>query len=122
MFDRKTWPQWGVALFILACLAQVWVFRDGPIWPKWVWIPLYAIGLASVWGLRDRSAPKSKVFDFNPRRGALYGLAGLAIFPVMAIVNAAFGAELSFSSMVVSTLVGSIFIGIVSTFTERSAI
>lgn len=81
-----------------------------------------AIGLASLWVLRDPPDPKAKAFDFNPRRGAFYFVAGFVIFPVAAVVNAIFGADLSIASMVVFTLVGSCVAGIAGTFTENIGI
>lgn len=119
MFDRKALPSWGLAIFILAALAQIWVFPDRPMWPNWVWFPFYVMGLASVWAYRDRSRPKGKVFDFNPKRGAFYGMLGLVLFPVMALVDAVFGADLSVASMALYTAVGCALVGIIGTFTDR---
>lgn len=122
MIDKTSLAYLGVAILCLAGLVQVWVFKKGQSWPIWVWLPLLAIGLASVWVLRDPPDPKAKVFDFNPRRGAFYFVAGFVIFPVAAVVNAIFGADLSIASMVVFTLVGSCVAGIAGTFTDNTGI
>ncbi|MBS0282923.1 MAG: hypothetical protein JSS15_00735 [Proteobacteria bacterium] len=122
MINRKSLAYFGIAILCLAGLVQTWVFREGQSWPIWVWFPLLVIGLSSLWGLRDPPDPKVKVFDFNPKRGAFFFVVGFIIFPVLALIDAVFGAELSLSSMAVFTLVGSIFAGIAGTFTENIGI
>lgn len=72
-----------------------------------------------MWTLRELPDPKAKAFDFNPSRGLLYFILGFFIFPIVAIIKAVFGAELSLSSMLLFTLVGSTAAGIVGVFTEH---
>lgn len=120
--NKESLAYFGIAILCLAGLMQAWVFQEGQSWPVWVWLPLLVIALASLWVLRDRPDPKAKTFDFNPRRGAFYFVAGFIIFPVGAVINAVFGADLSIASMVGVTLAGSCFAGIAGTFTENIGI
>lgn len=122
MFNRKSLAYFGITLLCLAGLVQAWVFKEGQHWPIWVWLPLLVIGLGSLWVIRDPPDPKAKAFDFNPRRGAFYFLAGFVIFPIIAVINAIFGAELSIASMAGFTVIGSCFAGIAGTFTEHTGI
>ncbi|WP_423141665.1 hypothetical protein ACOYW6_12675 [Parablastomonas sp. CN1-191] len=122
MIDKKLLAYLGIAILSLAGLVQAWVFEEGQSWPVWVWLPLLAMGLASLWVLRDPPDPKAKAFDFNPRRGAFYFVAGFVLFPVLAAVDAIFGADLSIASIAVFTLVGSCVAGIAGTITENIGI
>ncbi len=122
MFNRKSLAYFGIALLCLAGLMQAWVFKEGQHWPMWVWLPLLVIGLGSLWVLRDPPDPKAKAFDFNPLRGAFCFLAGFVIFPIITVINAIFGADLSIASMAGFTLIGSCFAGIAGTFTEHIGI
>lgn len=122
MINKELLAYFGIAILCLAGLVQAWVFKEGQSWPVWVWLPLVAVGLTSVWVLRDPPDPKAKAFDFNPRRGAFYFFAGFIIFPVVAVANAIFGADLSIISMVVFTLIGSCVAGVAGTFTENIGI
>lgn len=122
MFNRESLAYLGIALLCLAGLVQAWVFKEGQHWPMWVWLPLLVIGVGSVWTLRDPPDPKAKAFDFNPRRGAFYSLVGVVIFPIIAVINAIFGADLSIASMAGFTLIGSCLAGIAGTFTENIGI
>ena len=122
MFNRKPLAYFGIALLCLTGLVQVWVFEEGQHWPVWVWLPLLVIGLGSLWVLRDPPDPKAKAFDFNPRRGAFYFLAGFIVFPIITVINAIFGADLSIASMAGFTLIGSCLAGIAGTFTENIGI
>ncbi|WP_309663172.1 hypothetical protein [Sphingomonas sp.] len=101
-------------------MIQTWILEDGQHWPVWVWMPLVAIVFWALWVLRDPPDPKAKVFDFNPKRGAFYFLAGLAVFPLVALIDAIFGAELTFNSMLLFTLFSSVLAGLIGTFTEHT--
>ena len=118
MVNRISLAYLGIAVLCLAGLVQAWVFKEGQNWPIWVWLPLLLIGFSSLWVLRDLPKPKAKAFDFNPRRGAFYFLAGFVIFPIIALINAIFGGDLSIASMAGFTLMGSCVAGIAGTFTE----
>ena len=122
MINKELLAYLGIAILCLAGLAQAWVFKEGQAWPVWVWLPLVAIGLISLWVLRDPPEPKAKTFDFNPRRGAFYFVSGFIIFPVVAVINAIFGAELSIFSMVSFTLIGSCVAGVAGTFMENTGL
>ncbi len=85
-------------------------------------VPLIVLAGWAAWTFRDPPDPRAKAFDFNPRRGLFYFLSGFVIFPITAIINAVFGAELSLSSMLIFTVAGSVFAGIVGVFTEHVGI
>ena len=72
-----------------------------------------------MWQLRDSPDPKSRAFDFNPKRGFFYFLAGLLVFPITATIDALFGVDLSLSGMMAFTLFASILAGVIGTFTEH---
>lgn len=93
-FSQGNWQAWWKLAFVIAlCAAIVITFYDRK-------------NFLEAW-------------DFNPKRGLLYFLLGLIIFPVMVGVDAIFGADLSLSRMVVGTLAMSLVAGILGMFTEN---
>jgi len=113
-----------VAIFIVctAGILKAWVLDKQQSWPVYVWLPILLLALWAIWTLRDPPDPKAKAFDFNPKRGLLYFILGFFIFPLVAIINAVFGAELSTSYMLIFTAVGSTIAGIAGVFTEHIGI
>lgn len=111
-------------IFALSAVAlvQTWLLDDRLKWPVWVWLPFFALLAWAMWQLRDPPNPSAKAFDFNPKRGLLYFLAGFLVFPLLALAEALFGADLSVSSMVLFTTFGSILAGILGSFTEHVGI
>ena len=89
-------------------------------WEVW-WKLAFVIALcaAFVATFYDRKYLPEKTWDFNPKRGLLYFLLGLIIFPVMFCVNAILGTDLSLSRMVLGTLALSLLVGILGMFTEN---
>ena len=94
-FSQDNWQAWWKLAFVIAlCAAIVITFYDRKNFPEKAW-------------------------DFNPKRGLLYFLLGLIIFPVMICVDAFFGTDLSLSRMVLGTLALSLIVGILGMFTEN---
>lgn len=122
MIPKEPLAYLTILILCIAGLIQAWAFEEGQSWPVYVWIPLLAAAFWAVWVLRDPPDPSAKSFDFNPKRGLLYFFLGFFIFPIIALINAIFGAELSLGSMTLFTLVGSVFVGIVGIFTEHVGI
>ncbi|MGY4398613.1 hypothetical protein ACVWZA_003821 [Sphingomonas sp. UYAg733] len=109
-----------VAIFALcvAVLLKVWVFSESS-WPIYVWLPFLLPALWALSTFRERADPGAKAFDFNPKRGLLCFFAGLIVLPILAVINAVFGAELPLSSMFIYTGAGAVILGIGGTFTEH---
>lgn len=89
-------------------------------WQTW-WKLAFVIALcaATLTTFYDRKNFPEKTWDFNPKRGLLYFLLGLIIFPLMFCVDAIFGTDLSLSHMALGTLALSLLIGILGMFTEN---
>jgi hypothetical protein len=115
---------------------SAWFFDDGTEWPIYIWLPIVAALGWAAWTFRAEAEPSAngarrkrggsgsseragKAFDFNPRRGLFYFLAGLIAFPLLAVIDAIFGAELTLSSMILYTLVASTMAGLAGLFTEN---
>ena len=110
------------AIMLVVCgavLINTWVLHEAYQPPWWVWLPMLVLIFWAMWQFREPVDPKAKAFDFNPKRGLLYFLIGLLVFPVMAIIEALFSADLSLGGMVLFTLFASILAGVVGTFTEQ---
>ncbi len=122
MISRASLAYAGIAFACGALLIQTWVLPDRLRSSLWILVPALLILFWSLWQIRERPDPNAKAFDFSPKRGLAYFLTGLVIFPVVALINAAFGAELTLESMLVMTGFGSVFAGVVGTFTEHSGL
>ncbi|WP_338302804.1 hypothetical protein [Erythrobacter sp. Dej080120_24] len=112
----------AIGLCSLIVLVKQWLLGDEHEAPWFVWIPILCVLGWSLWQLREKPDPSSKAFDFNPRRGILFFFLGFLIFPLMLGINALFGADISFLNASLVTVGGSLFIGLVGTFTERVGI
>lgn len=120
--SKKSLAYVTVLVVCTAGILKAWVLDKEQSWPIYVWLPILLLALWAIWTLRDPPDPKAKAFDFSPSRGLLYFILGFFIFPIVAIINAVFGAELSLSSMLLFTVVGSTVVGIAGLFTEHIGI
>ena len=113
----------AVALGLLLLLALAIRYIAGIPQDDWnpLWSLAYVVALcvALFMAFYDRKNLPEKVWDFNPKRGALYFLLGWIIFPFMMVVDAMFGAEFTLSGMAAGTFFMSVLIGIAGTFTEN---
>jgi cytochrome c biogenesis protein CcdA len=109
----------GIAFASSVMLIHKWVLDESYPAPWYFWLPLLAVLAWSVWQLRERPDPNSKLFDFNPKRGAFYFILGFLIFPFMLGIDAVFGTDITMAETVFITIGGSIFIGLVGIFTEH---
>ena len=122
MVSKKSLAYVAVLVVGTAGILKAWVLDKEQSWPVYAWLPILLLALWAIWTLREPPDPKAKAFDFNPSRGLLYFILGFFIFPIVAIINAVFGAELSLSSMLLFTVVGSTVAGIAGVFTEHIGI
>ena len=122
MISKKALAYVAVAVVCGAGILNAWVFDKEQSWPIYVWLPILLLALWAIWTLRDPPDPAAKTFDFNPKRGLLYFFFGFVVFPIIAVMNAVFGAELSLSSMLIFTAVGSVIAGVAGIFTENVGI
>jgi hypothetical protein len=120
--SRRTVAFFAIGLCCLVVLVQKWLLGDDQQAPWFVWIPILAILAWSLWQIRDKPDPSSKAFDFNPRRGVLFFFLGFLIFPFMLGMDALFGTEVSLVNAGLITVGGSIFVGLIGTFTEHVGI
>lgn len=113
----------GVALGLLLLLGLAVRYVAGVGADDWepLWALAYAIALCAAMAAAfyDRRNLPAKTWDFNPKRGAFYFLLGWIIFPLMMIVDAAFGAGFPLDRMIAGTLIMSVLIGVAGTFTEN---
>ncbi|MEM8918689.1 MAG: hypothetical protein AAGE37_07490 [Pseudomonadota bacterium] len=88
--------------------------------PSYV-ILIYLIFLccAAFAALYEKKNFEGKVWDFNPKRGFLFFCIGFLIFPIIAAIDALFGADLSLEGMIIFTLAGSTFVGVLGIFTDH---
>ena len=67
----------------------------------------------------NRSQPKRKIWDFNPKRGLLYFLYALPLLPVAHGAGYLLDADFSWKSLLLSCSAVAAFIGLIGTFTEH---
>lgn len=118
MMSKKPLAYAAIFIVCTAGVLEAWVLNEQKPWPVYVWFPAVLLILWAMWTLRTPPDPKAKAFDFNPKRGLEYFILGLFIFPVVAALNAAFGGELSFRSVLIFTAICSTTAGIAGVFTE----
>lgn len=71
----------------------------------------------------DRKNLPKKAFDFNPKRGMLYFMLGWVLFPILFVLRwGVKDLDFSMAELAAGTLVMSVLIGIVGTFTENTGI
>ena len=71
----------------------------------------------------DRKNLPKKAFDFNPKRGLLFFLLGWILLPVLLVFRWGMkDMDYSVAELAVGTLVMSVLIGIIGTFTENTGI
>lgn len=71
----------------------------------------------------DRKNLPKKAFDFNPKRGLMYFLLGWILLPVLLVFRWGMkDMDYSVADLAVGTLVMSVLIGIIGTFTENTGI
>lgn len=71
----------------------------------------------------DRKNLPKKAFDFNPKRGLLFFLLGWILLPVLLVFRWGMkDMDYSVADLAVGTLVMSVLIGIIGTFTENTGI
>lgn len=71
----------------------------------------------------DRKNLPRKAFDYNPKRGLLYFLAGWILFPIMLVWRwGVRDMDYSVAELALGTLVMSVLVGIIDTFTENTGI
>ena len=107
-----------IGIISVALLIHTWLLGDGEL-PVWVWLPVLGLLAWALWQLRERPERNAKTFDFNPKRGFFFFVAGLFVFPIAAGIEALFGANLTLSGMLVFTLFASLLAAVIGTFTER---
>jgi hypothetical protein len=82
-----------------------------------------ALGGALFAAFYDRKNLPKKAFDFSPRRGLQYFLMGWLLFPIALLWRWGMrDMDFSVADLAAGTLVMSLLIGIVGTFTENSGI
>ena len=112
----------GIGICIFVVLLQKWALGPDYQASWFVWVPILIVLGWSVWQLRERSDPETKALDFDPKRGLLFFFFGFLIFPCMLTMEAIFGTQVSIPSALIVTAAGSVFIGLVGTFTEHVGI
>lgn len=122
MITKQRLAYAAIFLVCVATLLKTWVFQGDGSWPPYIWIPITGVVFWALWTLRDPPDPKTKAFDFNPTRGLFYFLLALFACPALALLGAAFGADLSVKSVLLYTAFGSVIAGIAGTFTEHVGI
>ena len=71
----------------------------------------------------DRKYLPKKAFDFSPKRGLLYFMLGWFLFPILAVFRwGVRDMDYSVAELAAGTLVMSVLIGIIGTFTENTGI
>ena len=112
-----------VALGLLLLLGLALRYIAGISQDEWdlTWSIAYVLGLcvASFMAFYDRKNFPEKTWDFNPKRGASYFFLGWIIFPLMMVIDAISGADLTLGGMATGTFFLSVLIGITGTFTEN---
>ena len=113
----------AVALGLLLLLALAIRYIAGIPQDDWnpLWSLVYVVGLcvALFMAFYDRKNFPEKTWDFNLKRGVFYFFLGWIIFPLMMVIDAISGADLTLSGMAMGTFVLSVLIGIAGTFTEN---
>lgn len=122
MINKNSLAYVAVFVICVAGILKAWVFDSESSWPIYVWLPILLLALWVMWTFRERPDPAAKAFDFNPKRGLLYFFLGFIVCPIVAMIDAVFGAELSLRSMLIFTGVGAVMAGIAGTFTENVGI
>jgi len=81
MISKQSFAYAGIFVVCATGLIHAWILDEGQSFPIYVWLPLLLITFWAFWALRDPPDRSTKAFDFNPKRGILYFLLGLIIFP-----------------------------------------
>jgi hypothetical protein len=113
----------GTALVHLLLTALAIRYVAGIRQEDWglAWSVAFIVGVCAAMSLAlyDRSNFPEKSWDFDPRRGVQYFLAGLILFPILIGVDAISGADIAWSRLAVGSLAMSTLVGIAGMFTEN---
>lgn len=106
----------GIALALLAILSFVIDLESESVGVKLTYT--LAILVAMFAAFCDKKNYEGLEVGFSPKRGAMYFLLGFLAFPLSLRVKAASGAEFSIESAMVFTVLASVLIGAIGTFTD----